>query len=33
VAVLDEERQLVGVIPAQRLIGFLGEQDEEAAHA
>ena len=37
VAVLDDERKLVGVIPAQRLIGFLGEQDHEqdreAAHA
>jgi len=31
VAVLDDERRLVGVVPQQRLVGFLG--DEEAAHA
>ncbi|MDN3022256.1 glycine betaine/L-proline ABC transporter ATP-binding protein [Streptomyces sp. S.PB5] len=33
VAVLDDKRELVGVVPAQRLIGFLGEQDRETAHA
>ncbi|MFD8350004.1 glycine betaine/L-proline ABC transporter ATP-binding protein [Streptomyces coelicoflavus] len=29
VAVLDGERRLVGVVPAQRLIGFLGDEDVE----
>ncbi|MFE9705656.1 glycine betaine/L-proline ABC transporter ATP-binding protein [Streptomyces sp. NPDC005930] len=27
VAVLDDDRRLVGVVPAQRLIGFLGDED------
>lgn len=29
VAVVDGERRLVGVVPAQRLIGFLGDEDVE----
>jgi glycine betaine/proline transport system ATP-binding protein len=29
VAVLDEKRALVGVVPRQRLVGFLGDQQGE----
>ncbi|MBC9730757.1 glycine betaine/L-proline ABC transporter ATP-binding protein [Streptomyces sp. TRM68367] len=31
VAVLDAERTLVGVVPKQRLVGFLGDQDGDPA--
>ena len=33
VAVLDESRTVVGVVPGSRLIGFLGESTPEVARA